>query len=341
MNRCSLLTILSAGVALACGRAVPEAVQLTSGTARWTEPRWSPDGRSILATARSEAGDWNVHIINADGSGFRLVSPTPRIERNASWSPTGAYVVFESNRDSRSRSDIYMMNLASGTVRRLTTDTTSELSPLPSPDGSMVAFMSHRRGAIGALHVIAVDVPNARERELAWLSRYAYDHRWSPDGRRLTVMTTGRVEDRAGLTDLHIVSLDSAPRPFIATPQWEGRARWSPDGQRLLFLQGDMRRPTLSVAGADGSDARPLVQLEGRVSEAEWCPDNQHVVFALFSSTNQDIYAFRLRDSAIVRLTADPGNDMSPDCGAGGRVAFTSNRSGTMQLYVVTIPSRP
>jgi Tol biopolymer transport system component len=59
------------------------------------QPRWSPDGRRILFLRDVGAGDNDLYVVNADGSGLRQLTNTPsRLEAGAAWSPGGSEIVF-------------------------------------------------------------------------------------------------------------------------------------------------------------------------------------------------------------------------------------------------------
>ena len=52
---------------------------------------------------------------------------------------------------------------------------------------------------------------------------------------------------------------------------------WSPDGERLVYASGS----GLFLAGKDGSDSRPLVNLAGRPRFPRWSPDGRRLRFTM------------------------------------------------------------
>lgn len=61
-------------------------------------PAWSPDGRR-LAFHAERAGNWDIYIVNIDGSGLVRVTTHPAADRYPAWSPDGRWLAFSSDRD--------------------------------------------------------------------------------------------------------------------------------------------------------------------------------------------------------------------------------------------------
>ena len=70
-------------------------------------PRWSPDGRKLAFTSERD-GNWEIYVMNADGSGQRNLTRTTALDVGAAWSPDGRRVVFVSKRGGKWA--IYSMN---------------------------------------------------------------------------------------------------------------------------------------------------------------------------------------------------------------------------------------
>jgi TolB protein len=62
---------------------------------------------------------------------------------------------------------------------------------------------------------------------------------------------------------------------------------------------------------------------------------NDRVYFSSSRDGNSEIYSAALDGSDPRRLTRDPGIDVSPTCGPGGRIAFVSSRHGGPQIFVM------
>ncbi len=119
-------------------------------------PAWSPDGSRIafMAPVPGAAGsnpDYNIFVMNADGSDIRRLTRTPGEDGWPAWSPDGSSIVFSSARDDCSISDppdcrtsgdmgpwedVWIMDADGGHQRRVTSEFGQFFAW--SPDGSAI-----------------------------------------------------------------------------------------------------------------------------------------------------------------------------------------------------------
>jgi hypothetical protein len=85
-------------------------------------PSWSPDGRKI-AVASNRDGNWEIYVVNADGSGSQRLTNNPAADLRPRWSPDGTKIAFQTNRDGNQ--EIYSMN-PDGTDQRDLTNNSSD-----------------------------------------------------------------------------------------------------------------------------------------------------------------------------------------------------------------------
>jgi TolB protein len=62
-----------------------------------TAPAVSPDGKQIAFMSRRD-GNWNIYIVNSDGSGLSQLTDDPAEDGLPTWSPDGKVIAFVSNR---------------------------------------------------------------------------------------------------------------------------------------------------------------------------------------------------------------------------------------------------
>ena len=165
---------------------------LYHGVGQEREPAYSPDGRQI-AFAQGDPGiGIRVHVMNADGSGERLV--TTVAESNApDWKPDGTRLLFLGTRPARAARSIYTV-LPNGTDEQLVGGDAACIGNVQearwSPDGSRIAYRCDDAPG-GAIFIIHADgTAPVRLSPVSPGPLYDFDRSpvWSPDGRQLAYL---------------------------------------------------------------------------------------------------------------------------------------------------------
>lgn len=136
-------------------------------------PAWSPDGRRIAFMsaepgARGSDPDYDVVVVNADGSGSRRLTDWPGEDGWPAWSPDGRRIAFTSTHAAggAGRHRVWVM-AADGSAKRLLA---RGAFPVWSPDGATIMFS----GDHDHLTVIRPDGSGRRELPVdGWLVDWA------------------------------------------------------------------------------------------------------------------------------------------------------------------------
>jgi Tol biopolymer transport system component len=184
--------------------------------------------------------------------------------------------------------DLYLLELPSGRLHRLTTSPAADLSPTWAPDGTRLAFRSDRDGND---EVYVMDADGSGQRNLTRNLGFDYSPAWSPDGRRIAFASARA--DPTG-SDVWLMDADGAhPRPLLHQHGIDEYPRWAPDGSRLVFgctlgrvLPSRVGDFELCVVGADGRGLRRITDAPGISAAGGWSPDGRRIVFT--SNRDQD-----------------------------------------------------
>lgn len=86
------------------------------GNARAKSPDWSPVGEQIAYMADLN-GNWDLYVVNSDGSSNRRLTDTASVDGLPAWSPDGKWLAFLSNRGDNW--GIWLLNVANGHTQQL------------------------------------------------------------------------------------------------------------------------------------------------------------------------------------------------------------------------------
>jgi dipeptidyl aminopeptidase/acylaminoacyl peptidase len=180
--------------------ATGERRQFTSGKSQDTDPRWSPDGKTVAFVSDRE-GTPQIHLISRDGGESHQLTHLERGAQAPSWSPDGSRIAFLSTQgngiddEERNNPDgiirhvtrrkyrfdvtgyiddrfahIWYVDVDSGDVQQVTSGDWADSSPAWSPDGKMIAFASNREneipeGHVSQLYLVTVPEPGTETGE--------------------------------------------------------------------------------------------------------------------------------------------------------------------------------
>jgi TolB protein len=109
-----------------------------------------------IAFVSNRLGNYDIYIMNPDGSDIKNISNHPSLEYGTSWFKNGDYIACYSKRDGKS--EIYLLSTAGrGKDIRLTNNEYQDVLPSISPDDKQIAFMSDRNGKSRCLFVMKID----------------------------------------------------------------------------------------------------------------------------------------------------------------------------------------
>jgi Tol biopolymer transport system component len=151
--------------------------RITSDGLRKVQPVVAPDGERVVYGVGPD-GEQKLALVRLDGSGGRTLTDGGSNDGHPYWLPDGSGVVFDSNRVGIG-TDIFHLDLESGSLRNLTNDPGIDLVPTVSPDGRWVAFGSSRSGN---WDLFLVPFEGGTARRLTASPTFEGDARWLPAG---------------------------------------------------------------------------------------------------------------------------------------------------------------
>jgi dipeptidyl aminopeptidase/acylaminoacyl peptidase len=249
---------------------------------------WAPDSRSIAFSfrpgsppstkQRSSASevivrggandvppDTQVWVADVSSGESRKVHEGPYQINGLEWHPAGSQLViaaynYMEYRDDQSYGEVKVIDLNSGTVRTLVRDHGVQLlRPVPSPDGTQVAFTSFTENIPypDFYRIAVVPFDGGPIRHLTEDTFVASGPLWAPDGS--AIYFRAKI---GAFTHICRVTLRGELQRITTGPQGASSPAVSPDGRRMIWSTRNARGSSdVRLANSDGSQERILEDL--------------------------------------------------------------------------------
>jgi Tol biopolymer transport system component len=292
----------------------PPETMLSPRGVEFARPMFSPDGGRVAYWVPSSNGE-ALTVANADLTGAVVLDTASAIV--TAWSPGGDQLAYTAGMDN----DIWIVDVAGGSRRQLTTGTGIEQVVQWSPSGKRLLMIA--TGAGGKITTRILTLATKASVPLAVGAGFAIPS-WAPDGSRMAYTliegdrTTIWVADSDGghprqLTHEGFERLEQFP----AQP-------WSPDGKELLYTSTRTGLADVWALPVDGDSARQLTRDVRSDDQPAWSPDGRWVAFVSTRGGQTDVWMVPAAGGTPVRVT----DDAEPESflqwvGRGTKVAFS------------------
>ena len=236
---------------------------------------------------------------------------------------------------------IYQMSPIRHISREITHNRAQDTSPIWSPDGKQIAFVSK----VGGLNLVSVmNAYNGHPLPVTDGVADEYSPAWSPDGRYIAFLRLKGITTDIFLTDLQAhttrrlttathnyyppawspdgryltfaaditakdatdlfkldVQTDIISPLLVDTPAQETYNAWSPDGRYLLYIAKDVS-DNIYVQDMQSGQSTLVYKSEYLTSVPNWSSDNRSMIFSAFAENRQD-GLFRLDIPSCVQKT--------------------------------------
>jgi TolB protein len=226
-------------------------------------PAWSPDGQ-WLAYVSFESKRSAVYVQLVRTGERRAVSARAGINGAPAWSPDGKKLALTLG-GSNGNPDIYILDLATQGLSRITDDPAIDTEPTFSPDGRFVYFTSDRAGG-PQIYRIGVN-PGDKPKRITFTGNYNARPRVSADGTQLAMVTLENGNYRIAVQDLS----SSAVR-VLSHGHLDESPSFAPNSATLMYSERDVDRGFLATVSVDGLTGLRLKAEQGEVREPAWGP---------------------------------------------------------------------
>ncbi|MGH7453593.1 MAG: adenylate/guanylate cyclase domain-containing protein, partial [bacterium] len=305
-------------------------VRLTSFQGEEYDPVLSPDGNAIAFSWNGQKRDnFDIYIKLVDaGAPLRLTIDAAGDYR-PTWSPDGRYIAFV--RLSASSRGLYVIPALGGTERKL-----AEAAPLLessmcwSVDGASV-LTADKDSTTSGFNIFAIALETGEKQSLTTTPRDCIgDHtpRVSPSGQMLAFV---RMKD-FGIDDIHVIPLAGGePRQITFDKRQITGMSWTADSREIVFTS-DQNLWRVAISGG----APKRLDVGGENAGDPSLSLQRHRLAYLQTTNNTNIWRIEIANPALPAplISSTQENHFphySPD---GNKIAFASNRSGSLEIWV-------
>ena len=227
-------------------------------------PAWSPDGE-WLAYVSFERRVSAVFVQHRRTGKKTMVSARAGINGAPTFSPDGKRLALTLS-GSNGNLDVYLLELASGQLVRLTDDPGIDTEAVFAPnDGNTIYFTSDRSGSPQIYRLTLGS--KERPKRVTFTGGYNARPRVSPDGRQLAILTLDDGAYRIALQDLATGTVQ-----VLSKGRQEESPSFAPNGAMLIFAGRERGQGVLQTVSVDGQTSARLDADAGEVREPVWGP---------------------------------------------------------------------
>ena len=208
------------------------------------------------------------------------------------------------------------------------------MSPVWSPDGSMVAYVSFESG-LSAIFIH--DIHKGTREKIASFKGINSAPAWSPDGRTMAMTLS-----KDGNPDIYIISLQTRALRRL-TSHWsiDTEAAWMPDSKSLVFTSSRSGKPQLYELSLDKGSRPKRLTFDGNYNANASVSADGKVIAFVHGANNSYKIAVLYTDTRVMQVLTDGPLDESPDFAPNGTmILYASQDKGKAVLAAVSTDGR-
>ena len=270
----------------------------------------APTTAKILFTSARD-GNYEVYIMNPDGSEQVNLTQHRAQDLSAVWSPTGEKILFISDRGGKR--DLYLMDPDGSNVRRVFRFKTKEIrrNPTWSPDGKQIAY---DQGNFDT-RIFHTYIATLGERDAEQFVQ-GTDPAWSPNGKEIVCKVRSR---------LTLVNVRTQKQRLLLPKKamfWQSHPSWSAAADKLAFAwnknplppdhkvgiepvpEAWLNKQTVYIINRDGTGLQQLVDEAGpKAQYPELSPNGEKVLYTKVVKERHQIFKVDVNSGVQTQLT--------------------------------------
>lgn len=260
------------------------------------------DVRGKLAYASEMDGDYEIYIMNADGSDKKQLTHNSTLDYYPKWTANGTSIVY--NAKIGSYNQITLVDLISDEITNISNSDYDEFSPSVLFPSNRIAFCYRTDPHTDHKDIYTMNLDGTSK--IPFLSSDTCSDNypaWSPDGSKIIFfrITTGftmgiYVKGVSDPTEQKILDVSA------------GQISWSPDGTKFVAIVSN----DIIIYNADGSNPTNLTNGSYTCFSPDWSPDGSKIAFVIHDGNDTEIYTINPDGTGLTQITDNDYADNYP-----------------------------
>ena len=281
----------------------------------------APTTPKILFTSAAWDGNYEIYIMNPDGSEQVNLTQHRANDVGAVWSPTGEQILFVSDRGGNrvvTDRDLYLMDPDGSNVRRVFKKEAGRQDPTWSPDGERIAYEYVDWGTLTT--TIQIAILGEQEEEPIMKGFFPA---WSPDGTEIAYTTY--LEGIGHARRVTLIDIRTGKKKLLLPKKamdWQNNPSWSRAGDKLVFSWNKNPLPpdhnplidpfppvwrnkeTIYIVNSDGTDLQQLVDEAGPYAQyPALSPNGEELLYTQDVNSFMQIFKLDINSGIRTQLT--------------------------------------
>jgi len=289
-----------------------EQKEIVDLTVRYDYPMISNYGKKLLFVHNSEAWDYELYLVNTDGSGLNLIDSSYRYCNSPAWSIDDTKIVYTKYINDTTQG-IFIYDIISKSINQLTSSRDCE-SPVFSPNGKTITYYQNS-------NICLMNIDGSDKRILL---PNGGSFKWSPKGDKIVYTSEG--DNRS--SQIFLANSNGSGAKQLTNsyePNWDSgfpsfgnyNPQWTPDESKIVYVSEAAHKfgnPEIFIMNSDGSNQIELTNSNHRSEDPVISPDGKFIVFAsgMNLNYNSDIFIMDINGKNQNPLSKYVGDDCLP-----------------------------
>jgi Tol biopolymer transport system component len=265
---------------------------------------------------------------------------------DSQWSPDGSFVALAGFGETASFSDLYLVEVNTGKLVRVTSNNFTDKDPVFTPNGKRILFTTDESplpdAAFGILHIASVAVTGGKTEYFTEDEVSSIRPCISSDGKSVLLI---QINEHSGRHSLWQYGLDGKPQRDLTERRFARIHQYIPNAQAgtiIIWGQEEVeQQDTVYILDFKTREVRELPDPDLPKRSPAVSPSGKLIAFVAPTGTGAHLFLFDSTTGQIQQVTNKGQRTYSPVFISNDKVLFGSDRDKESELYLLDLAPPP